>query len=397
VPKTTLTAKVVAGAKHDPDNAGNQTFVWDSKLGGFALAVSETGRKSFIIQYRARHVSRRMKIGMADRLSVDEARKLARKYLSQVDHGHDPLAERKAKEQASATTFKAVAEAYLGDLAAKGNRTVEGYRSALERLVFPKFGTWQVTDIRRTHIKSLVRGIGQEQGPAAADGALAIVRGVLNSYALDAENYRPPSFRKLAQIADEDRARTRMLSDAELAAVWNAADDQPWGSLIRFLLLTACRRTEAAAATWTEIGADHVWVIPPARSKNKTELRLPLSTAARALLSELPRVDACKYVFTPDGKRPITGFSNLKLKFDAACGVKGWRLHDLRRTARTLLSRAGVSPDVAERCLGHKIGGIRGVYDQHKFEQEMLRAFEALAAQIERIVDPRPNVVALRT
>ncbi len=101
---------------------------------------------------------------MADRLSVDEARKLARKYLSQVDHGNDPLGERKAKEQASTTTFKAVAEAYLDDLAAKGNRTVEGYRSALERLVFPKFGTWQVTDIRRTHIKSLVRTSGRSKG-----------------------------------------------------------------------------------------------------------------------------------------------------------------------------------------------------------------------------------------
>ena len=53
MPKTALTARVVATAKHDPENAGNQTFTWDTKLGGFALAVSETGRKSYIIQYRA--------------------------------------------------------------------------------------------------------------------------------------------------------------------------------------------------------------------------------------------------------------------------------------------------------------------------------------------------------
>ena len=82
------------------------------------------------------------------------------------------------------------------------------------------------------------------------------------------------------------------------------------------------------------------------------------------------------------------------MKFDAACRVARWRLHDLRRTSRTLLSRAGALPDVAERCLGHKISGIRGVYDRHSFENEMRHAFEALAAQIERIVNPQANVVA---
>jgi integrase len=87
------------------------------------------------------------------------------------------------------------------------------------------------------------------------------------------------------------------------------------------------------------------------------------------------------------------------LKLDIACGAtsctQGWRLHDLRRTARSLMSRAGVNPDVAERCLGHAIGGVRGVYDRHKFVEEMRDAFEALATQIERIVHPVENIVAM--
>jgi integrase len=75
--------------------------------------------------------------------------------------------------------------------------------------------------------------------------------------------------------------------------------------------------------------------------------------------------------------------------------VSGWRFHDLRRTARTLLSRAGVDADTAERCLGHGMGGVRGTYDRHRYEIEMLRAFEALAAQLQRILDPQNNVVSL--
>jgi integrase len=73
---------------------------------------------------------------------------------------------------------------------------------------------------------------------------------------------------------------------------------------------------------------------------------------------------------------------------DAASGVTDWRLHDLGRTARSLMSRAGVSADIAERCLGHVIPGVRGVYDRHEYLDEKRQAFEALAAQIERIVNP---------
>jgi hypothetical protein len=60
------------------------------------------------------------------------------------------------------------------------------------------------------------------------------------------------------------------------------------------------------------------------------------------------------------------------------------------------MSRAGVQSDIAERCLGHVIGGVRGIYDRHRYLEEMRHAYEALAAQIERIVNPQPNVVAVR-
>ena len=113
------------------------------------------------------------------------------------------------------------------------------------------------------------------------------------------------------------------------------------------------------------------------------------------MLSQLPRIAGSPLVFTTDGVRPLGGFGQRKTRFDARCGVKDWVIHDLRRTARSLLSRAGVPVDHAERCLGHAIPGIRGVYDKHQYRPEMLHAYEALSAQIERIVDPQPNVVAL--
>ena len=102
-------------------------------------------------------------------------------------------------------------------------------------------------------------------------------------------------------------------------------------------------------------------------------------------------------MFTNDGRNALGGFSRQKQRFDAACGVTDWTIHDLRRTARSLMSRAGVSPDHAERCLGHVIGGVRETYDRHAYHTEKKQAFEALAAQIERIINPpQGDVVPLR-
>ena len=84
-----------------------------------------------------------------------------------------------------------------------------------------------------------------------------------------------------------------------------------------------------------------------------------------------------------------------KANFDRACGVSGWVVHDLRRTARSLMSRAGVPSDHAERCLGHVMPGVRGTYDRHEYYEEKRSAFEALAAQIDRIIRPQDNVVEI--
>jgi integrase len=120
-----------------------------------------------------------------------------------------------------------------------------------------------------------------------------------------------------------------------------------------------------------------------------------LSGAALALLRRAPRVDGGPCVFTTTGHRPIGGLERHKAKFDRACGVTGWTLHDLRRTARSLMSRAGIPVDHAERCLGHVIGGVRGVYDRYEYYAEKRAAYEALAALIDRIVNPRANVAEL--
>ena len=76
-------------------------------------------------------------------------------------------------------------------------------------------------------------------------------------------------------------------------------------------------------------------------------------------------------------------------------GASGWRLHDARRTSRSLMNRAGVPSEIGERCLGHLVAGVEAIYNRYHFRDEMRLAFEKLAHLIDTIVNPQPNMVAL--
>jgi integrase len=389
-----LTADFVRTAKAEP--GAERSFYWDKNLPGFGLMVTPLGHRSYIAQYRANNQSRRVTIGNAAKVDIDVARKRAKKIFGQVAHGEDPAREKRKVAETARHTLKAICERYL---AREGNklRTTEKRRATLERLVYPKFGDRQIAEIKRSDINTLLDDIEDERGPAMADQVLALLRKICNWHAVRDDEFKSPIVPGMSRRDPEERERDRVLTDEELRSVWTTAQTfpAPWSQFIRLLLLTASRRTELAGMAWDELKGG-TWTIPAARYKTNTEVALPLSTAAKRVFGELPQIKDCDFVFTTDARRPISGFSTFKLRFDIACGVKDWRLHDLRRTARSLMSRAGVNPDTAERCLGHKIPGIRGVYDHHDYQAEMLHAFEKLAAQIDRIINPPGNnVVAL--
>jgi integrase len=213
----------------------------------------------------------------------------------------------------------------------------------------------------------------------------------MNWYASRSDDFRSPIVRGMSRSKPHERARTRILTDDEIRVVWQAAEGQgAFGRLIRFLLLTGARRSEAAAMPWTELdGSD--WTLPGARNKTKLDLMRPLSRAALDVLG--PRGEG--FVFFINGHRAICDFGDLKAAFDRATGpMERWTLHDLRRSARSLMSRAGVPTDHAERVLGHVIGGVRGTYDRHSYQDEKRQALEKLAQLITTIVYRRP--VSLR-
>jgi integrase len=375
----------------------------DDGCAGLYLVVQPTGRKSFAVRYRFAGKSRKLTLQKGTTLAAARAASTA--ALHDVERGIDPSAvkrqQKRAQGLAAANTFRAVAESYLQREGKKKEgerlRSLDYQAGLLERLVYPAIGDMPIAGIKRSTIISLLDDIEDNSGPVMAQSVLACVRKLLNWYAVRDEDYRSPVIRGMSRIKPDERARSRVLSDDELRAVWKTADERPgpFSALVKLLLLTAARRAEAAGMTWQEIdGTD--WVLPPKRHKTKTGLITPLSTAALAVIESQPRIEGNPFVFFHSSGTTV-GSSRRKKMFDEASGVTGWTLHDLRRTARTLLSRAGVNADVGERCLGHKIRGVRGTYDRHKFHAEKKHAFEALAALIEKIVNPPAgNVTTLR-
>jgi integrase len=378
--------------KAKADEGKDRTIFWDAKTSGFGLQVTAAGHKSFIIQYRSKGRSRRMAIDGV--LTLEAARKRARALLGEVAHDRDPLAERRTEIARERDTFQAIAESYFAR-ECKKLRTVADRKRVLKRLVYPRFGGQPIGDIRRSDIVRLLDHIEDENGAVMADRTLSYIGRIMNWHASRSDEFRSPIVRGMARTSTKERARARVLTDDELRAIWKASEaiPGPFGALVKFLLLTAGRRSEASGMAWEEI-KDGVWLLPAARNKVKQDLARPLSGAAQNVIGSLEKLG--RYVFTYDGTTPIANLSNPKARLDDGCGVKDWRLHDLRRTARSLLSRAGIAPDIAERCLGHVIPGVRGVYDRHEYHEEKKRAFEALAGQIARIVDPQNNVVSMR-
>jgi integrase len=375
-----LNDKFCASAK-----ATTQVDWFDELVPGLALRVSPTA-KAWTLHYTKPDGRRaRLTLGRYPALSLTSARTKAR----EVKEG---LAEGNAPQRTTDGTLTAIVDEYFHREGAK-LRSVKPRRSVFDRLILPALGDRPIADIRRSEIVRLLDGVTDNQGPQAATTALAFLSKVFNWHASRDDDFRSPIARGM--FKGNAKARDRILTDDELRLVWKASGEAGvFGRYLQFLLLTAVRRNEAAHMTRAELDGE-VWTIPAARMKGKAEHVVPLSGAALALLPPPLQMSSVVDGFVFEGLG-LGSLSRHKARFDAMAPIAHWTLHDLRRTARSLMARAGVKEEVAERCLAHVIGGVAGVYNRHQYLEEKRLAFEALAALVARIVNPQPNVVALR-
>jgi integrase len=334
-------------------------------------------------------------IGNADdALGIDEARDKARKAIRRIKEGKpafEPLA-------VAPDTFRAVAEEWLKrHVAEKKLRSRSEIERMLKNDVYPLWGRRSFIGIKRSDIAKLLDNVQDRSGASAADHVLAIIRGIANWFATRHDDYASPFVRGMRRTDPETRTRDRILDDGELRRVWRAADAAgSFGALVRVLLLTAQRRGACVRMKWSDI-SNGVWEIATEEREKGNAGALKLPKAALAIIKAQPKFKNNKYVFAAvRGDGHLNGFNKRKAAFDKACGVTGWSLHDCRRTARSLMWRAGVSDEHAERTLGHKLQGVKKTYNRYDFFDEKSDALAKLAALIDLIINPpEGNVVPL--
>jgi integrase len=379
--------------------------VSDGGCQGLRIEVQPTGHKSGILRYRFGGRTRKLTLGsfwaggtqsqaapvLDTPLTLADMRFLAAEAIRQVRSGIDPGEVKQKQRQGKLElddTVRAVISRYVQQHSDQRSIRLKKYDL---QFIVDALGSRPIVAVKRSDIVRICDNIEATSGPAAADRVASTWGTMAKWHAGRVDDYRPPVIRGRSNKRNKNGARERVLTGDEIRRVWAASltHQGPFGPLVRFLLLTGVRRNEAARMRRSELADPTTWVIPAARSKIKKDVLVPLSGAAQHILAAIPRLGNSDLVFTSDGRRPFSSFDRRKKEFDAATKVGDWRIHDLRRTTRTLLSRAGVDSDTAERCLGHLIGGVRAVYDRHQYEAEMRDAFEKLAALIERIVSPQ--------
>jgi integrase len=348
-------------------------------LGHYLRVPAKTSRAPIAFAAVARDPSGKqiwMTVGTADSMGIDQARELARHAISNIKSA------RAVSEPAKASVTD-IAELWL-ERHVRGMRTERERGRIVSRYIIPHIGNRTFADVRRKDIAELLDLIEDQNGRQMADIVLKTYSAMSKWVQLRDENYNPPLVTGMTRVPRGEGRRKRILDDGEIRAVWNAPGR--YGDFVRLALLTAQRREKLVTLRWDDI-KDGVWTIRTEEREKGNPGRLRLPQVALDIIQRQPRFVGNAYVFAGriSGPTFMFGSGEFKTKFDRLCGVRDWRIHDLRRTARSLMSRVGVQTEIAERVLGHTQGELIETYDRHSYEDEMAAALEKLAAQIEQI------------
>ncbi|MFO1126443.1 MAG: tyrosine-type recombinase/integrase [Methylocystis sp.] len=410
-----------------PTPAGKRVIHWDAVVPQFGIRVGDKSSREnvgtfvLVARFPGNPNPAPRRVGDYPIMTLARAREIARAWREDIARGIDPKVkeeerrqeeERCRKEQARAQAdtfamrFAKFEKDHLAEL-----RTGAAVKRAVEKHVFPVWGDRPIREIRRADVNELVRDM-KKDSPIQANRVLTYLKQFFG-WCVDQELLEDSPAASVKRPAKEVK-RDRVLTDAEIHALWLACSDLgAFGRAFRFLLVTGARLSEVGGLQWREVDSDaRRWTIPRERAKADRAHEVPLSDLALSILEECPRIGP--HPFTTRGDVAIAGWSKSKAALDVAmlaqlqmeAEAKGdtspvslppWRLHDLRRTCATNLARVGVDRIVISKLLNHAEGGVTSVYDRHARDPEKRAAMDRWGARLQEIVEGRDsgNVVPL--
>jgi integrase len=380
-------------SQHQLPAGKTDAIFFDPSLPGFGLRIRAGGKRSWIVQYRnGVGATKRLKLGSASTLSEAQARDLARKRLAAVELGQDPAEDKAQKRREAAETFHSVVETYLAHQRKKLRPgSFNDTQAYLTGHLTKTLHAMPLAAIERRHVAAVLLVIeGKVSANRVRSALSAFFSWTIKSGLLDSHN--PVS----GTAKHKETRRERVLTDAELRAVWLATLENDFGAIVRLLVLTGQRRTEIAGLRWSEVDLDAgVIRLPAERTKNGRAHVVPLSIAAADILAARQQTPGRDEVF---GRAAggFAGFGYEKKRLDerlAASGIAPWTLHDLRRSCASGLGELEVSSDTIESLLNHARPGIAGVYNRSRLEDAKRRALDRWSEHLAAVVEGRPAVV----
>jgi len=348
-----LTKRIVDAA----DTRASEYFIWDDDIPGLGLRVLPSGRKGYVVQYRAGRRSRRMSLGPSSVLTCEQARTRAIGIIAAARNGEDPAAERDAGRKA--ITVKELADRFDREhisLRVKPS-TAKEYRRNLERFILPALGRLTVTGISRADVAKFHHDL--RHIPYQANRCLEVISKMFSLAELWGLRPDGSNPRKHIRKYPEEK-RERFLSAAELRRVGEVLREMevegvelPSAILaVRLLILTGCRLNEIMTLKWEYVDfSDKLLRLPDSKTGAKV---VHLGQPAVELLKAVERVDDNPWVTTGtlEGKR-LSDLQPFWQRVRARAGLKDARIHDLRHTFASTAVAAGQGLPMIGKLLGH--------------------------------------------
>jgi integrase len=354
-----------------------QITYWDETQRAFGVRVGKQS-KTFIVVVDG---GRRLKVGTYPDTTLHDARKAARWLLA------DP--------PASAPTSLTVEQAAMRFLETRAQKNRPSSKAETERLLrrhlLSKFAASKLAKITMDDVTSTIDDLLDT--PATANHAFTAMRTFFNWCV--ARRYLKHSPVAGLSLPTKPGRRDRVLTDAELVAIYRAAERlaYPYGTMILLCIHTAMRRGEVASLKWSYITPEYI-TIPGEITKNGQELVLPNLIADK--LQRIPRIS--EYLFPSGAGTRFSAWGKNKRSFDKLCGVTDWVLHDLRRTFSTKMAEWQIAPPhVIERILNHTVGSmtpIARIYNRWNYLTEIKDALQAYEGRLVQLLSSAVEIDA---
>jgi integrase len=337
---------------------------WERDSPGLYLRIRKTGGKSWVFRRTRGGKAQAIALGAYPGLTAADARKKVAQFTG---------------KNVSNTTLSELLDEWYADIVVSTYRRPREVIAYFDRLDAGLKAT-KLRDIERVEVRRVLRRYAAERGPVGANRLLSILKTALQ-FAVNAGYIETSPLAGLssALVGGEEESRDRVLSDAEIKALWHA--DSQHTPLLHFLLLTGQRIGEAQRATWAHIAGDQ-WNIPKEHAKNGLAHWVALSTQALAVINEQ---DATRTLVF--GRATNTGVQAwLRRWCEREEIAPAFRPHDLRRTLATRMADMGIAPHIIEKILNHRLQGVMAVYNRAEYETERTQAMQTWASALARIV-----------